>query len=124
MPSGLYRSSRPIRCANGSVIAALERILKETQMQPRAILFLSVLAAALTACDRQSNNPASGTGTSTPPSTSSSGSGQTNSPANVGAPSAAEKKQGANPVQGQVDPKQGEQHRDFQQKGDSKGPKQ
>jgi hypothetical protein len=97
-------------------------------MQPRAILFLSVLAAALAACDRQSNNPTAGTGTSTPPSTSSSGSGQTsgqtNSPANVGAPSTAEKKQGANPVQGQVDPKQGEQHRDFQQKGDSKGPKQ
>ena|SRR5688572_18544926 len=91
-------------------------------MQPRAILFLSVLAAALVACDRQSNNPPAGTGTSTP-STASSGSGQTNSPANAGAPSAAEKKHGGNPVQGQVDPKQGEQHRDFQQKGDGQGPR-
>ena len=34
-----------------------------------------------------------------------------------------EKKEGANPVQGQVDPKAGEQHRDFQQPGDSAGPK-
>ena len=34
-----------------------------------------------------------------------------------------EKKEGANPVQGQVDPKSPEQHRDFQQKGDGAGPK-
>jgi hypothetical protein len=27
-----------------------------------------------------------------------------------------------NPTQGQVDPKHGEQHRDFQQKGDAAGP--
>jgi hypothetical protein len=44
-------------------------------------------------------------------------------PANIGQPgSQAEKKEGANPVQGQVDPKQSEQHRDFQQRGDGKGP--
>ena len=34
-----------------------------------------------------------------------------------------EKKEGANPQQGQVDPKSPEQHRDFQQKGDGAGPK-
>jgi hypothetical protein len=34
-----------------------------------------------------------------------------------------EKKDGANPVQGQVDPKRSDQHRDFQQKGDAAGPK-
>jgi hypothetical protein len=34
-----------------------------------------------------------------------------------------EKKEGANPVQGQVDPKAGEQQRDFKQRGDSAGPK-
>jgi hypothetical protein len=45
-------------------------------------------------------------------------------PANIGQPaSQAEKKEGANPVQGQVDPKQPEQQRDFQQRGDSAGPK-
>ena len=37
-----------------------------------------------------------------------------NTPANVGAPSAAEKHEGSNPQQGQVDPKQPEQRRDFQ----------
>ena len=34
-----------------------------------------------------------------------------------------EKKDGANPVQGEVDPKAAEQRRDFQQKGDGAGPK-
>lgn len=37
--------------------------------------------------------------------------------------STEEKKEGANPVQGQVDPKDAQQHRDFQQKGDGAGPK-
>ena len=36
--------------------------------------------------------------------------------ANLGAPSAAEQKDGATPVQGHVDPKQPEQKRDFEQK--------
>jgi hypothetical protein len=34
-----------------------------------------------------------------------------------------EKKEGANPVQGQVDPKDSNQRRDFQQRGDGAGPK-
>ena len=42
----------------------------------------------------------------------------------TGAPTAGEKKEGSNPMQGQVDPKQGAQHRDFQQPGDKSGPKQ
>jgi hypothetical protein len=47
-----------------------------------------------------------------------------NTPANIGQPgSQEEKKDGANPVQGQVDPKQEEQHKDFQQRGDAAGPK-
>jgi hypothetical protein len=37
-----------------------------------------------------------------------------NTPANVGQPSAAEKHEGSNPQQGQVDPKQPEQRKDFQ----------
>jgi hypothetical protein len=44
-------------------------------------------------------------------------------PANIGQPSSQEKKDGANPVQGQVDPKAPEQQRDFKQKGDAAGPK-
>ena len=34
-----------------------------------------------------------------------------------------ERKEGANPQQGQVDPKSPEQHRDFEHKGDAAGPK-
>jgi hypothetical protein len=37
-----------------------------------------------------------------------------NTPANAGAPSQAEKQEGSNPQQGQVDPKQPEQRKDFQ----------
>lgn len=54
---------------------------------------------------------------------SSAAAGSSTTPANVGTPSRAEKREGANPVQGQVDPKQAEQHRDFQKPGDGAGPK-
>jgi hypothetical protein len=43
-------------------------------------------------------------------------------PANIGTPTTAEKKEGANPVQGQVDPKHADQQRDFQSRGDAAGP--
>ena len=92
-------------------------------MQLKPLLLAAAFAASLmSGCDRDRNNPppSAGTTTTAPPATSSSsssGSGQT------AAPTMAEKKHGANPVQGQVDPKQPEQHRDFQQKGDAQGPK-
>jgi len=80
----------------------------------------AVLAATLflaAACDRPPQprtDPAAGAGPSAPvirpmPET--------------GSPTAAEKKEGSNPVQGQVDPKQNEQRKDFQQPGDGAGPK-
>ena len=87
-------------------------------MRSRTLLFLSLLAA-LAACDRQANNPPAGAGTSAPPAAYPTQESSSSS----GAPSMAEKKHGANPVQGQVDPKQPDQHRDFQQKGDGQGPK-
>jgi hypothetical protein len=71
----------------------------------------------LAGCDRPSNQPA-GAGASAPPQSNTP-----TTPANIGQPqSQAEKREGANPTQGQVDPKQAEQHRDFQHKGDSAGP--
>jgi hypothetical protein len=61
------------------------------------------------------------------PESSSAGSSATTTrttPADLGKPaSAEEKREGANPQQGQVDPKQAEQHKDFQQRGDQAGPK-
>jgi hypothetical protein len=45
-----------------------------------------------------------------------------NTPANIGQPSHSEKQEGANPQQGQVDPKESKQHKDFQRDGDPAGP--
>lgn len=93
-------------------------------MKTTILTIATALALGLFAgCDR---NPQSRT-TATPPA-APAGSGatgaQSNTPANAGTPSAAEKKDGANPVQGQVDPKQPAQNKDFRQPGDGAGPKQ
>jgi len=45
-----------------------------------------------------------------------------NTPANIGQPSAQESKEGANPTQQQVDPKEKAQRRDFEMRGDQRGP--
>jgi hypothetical protein len=97
--------------------------MKTTILTIATALALGLLAG----CDR---DPQQQRTTATPPA-APAGSGATGAqsntpttPANAGTPSAAEKKEGANPTQGQVDPKQGEQHKDFQQRGDGAGPKQ
>jgi hypothetical protein len=90
-------------------------------------LATALALGTLAGCDRTPNERAK----AAPPSTSSAGTGGTTgasttptTPANAGTPSEAEKKTGSNPVQGQVDPKQREQHKDFQHRGDGAGPKQ
>lgn len=83
---------------------------------------VALALGALTGCDRNPN-PSQSKTTPPPAGTGSSSATTPSTPANVGAPSTAEKKEGSNPVQGQVDPKQGEQHKDFQQKGAGAGPK-
>ena len=95
--------------------------MKTTLVSIAVALALGTLAG----CDRNPNPNPSATKTTPPPAGtgSSSATATPGTPANVGTPSAAEKKEGANPVQGQVDPKQGEQHKDFQQKGAGAGPK-
>lgn len=89
-------------------------------MKPIPIIVATALAlGTLAGCDRKpEQRPASAGSTSTPQSANTPG-----TPANAGTPSSAEKKEGSNPVQGQVDPKQPAQHKDFQQKGDGAGPK-
>lgn len=85
---------------------------------------VALALGTLTGCDRNPNP--SQTKTTPPPAATGSSSATTTTPttpANVGTPSAAEKKAGSNPVQGQVDPKQNEQTKDFQQKGAGAGPK-
>ena len=77
------------------------------------------LAAALAACDRNAPNP-----TPAPKTSSSAGaSAPVRSSVNNGSGNSEDNRNGSNPVQGQVDPNQAEQHRDFQQRGDAAGPK-
>jgi hypothetical protein len=96
-------------------------------MKPTILTIATALAlGALVGCDRNPEQRPAGTGssqarTATPPATPPADT--SNTPANIGQASQTEKKDGANPVQGQVDPKQGEQHKDFQQRGDGTGPR-
>jgi len=91
-------------------------------------IHLVVLAAALAlaaGCNKSPDPAKPSTGADkASPSQPQANTPSTPAPASVGqTASPEEKKEGANPVQGQVDPKAGEQHRDFQQKGDGAGPK-
>lgn len=79
------------------------------------LIAASVAAAVMTAaCDRppqpRTEPAAAGSGTTSAPRPQ------------TGTPSPAEKREGANPTQGQVDPKESAQHKDFQQRGDAAGP--
>jgi hypothetical protein len=90
-------------------------------MLSRTLIVAAVLAA-LAGCDKASG-PNASRDTSKGDASSTAGASQTPStPANLPPSTQAEKREGANPVQGQVDPKEGAQHKDFQQKGDSAGP--
>jgi hypothetical protein len=88
----------------------------------KPILAAAVLAATvlLAACERQ---PQPRTAPSSGPSTSPGPSATQPPQPQTGAPTLEQKKEGGNPVQGQVDPKQGAQHKDFSQPGDQAGPK-
>ena len=90
---------------------------------------LLTLAAAIAlgaaACDRNTgqsksaSSPEAGAGASAPRESSTP-----STPANLGPPqSQEEKREGANPVQQQVDPKQEEQQRDFRMLGEGAGPR-
>ena len=89
-------------------------------MKPTLIIVATALAlGTLAGCDsKPEQRPASAGSSAAPQSNTPS------TPANVGTPSAAEKKEGSNPVQGQVDPKDSAQKKDFEQKGSGAGPKQ
>ena len=103
--------------------------MKTTLLSVSIALALGTLAA----CDRNPQQrpattpPANTAPSSTAPSgTAGTGSSATttpSTPANAGTPSAAEKREGSSPVQGQVDPKDTVQKKDFEQKGAGAGPK-
>ena len=89
----------------------------------RLITLVAALSLAFAAgCGRNTNTPPSPK-TDTSSAVPSAAAGSSTTPANTAAPTTAEKRDGANPVQGQVDPKAADQHRDFKNDGDSAGPK-
>ncbi len=82
---------------------------------------LAISLALAAGCDRRPMTPPSPKTDSLSP-VPQAAAGSSTTPANVGTPTTAQKRDGSNPVQGQVDPKSGAQHRDFQQRGDGAGP--
>ena len=83
-------------------------------MPPRKSLIAALAAVALlAACDRPPQPR-------TEPSAGSGASGVTQPPRPE--TNATKSEASGNPVQGQVDPKQGVQHKDFKQPGDGAGP--
>ena len=98
-------------------------------MKPTLLVVSVALAlGTLAACDRNPNpqqRPATTPPSSTAPSSTAPSSAATGSSGTTtSSTSSTAKSDGAQPpAQGQVDAKQGEQHKDFQQKGDGAGPK-
>lgn len=96
-------------------------------MNVNAMLLCLAASLAITGCGRdepKSAQPASSGATSPATAPAAPASNTPPTPANVGQPqSTAERREGANPQQQQIDPKQPEQHRDFRHPGETAGPK-
>ena len=89
----------------------------------RIVILAAAVSLALAAgCDRTPNTPPSPR-TDNVSSAPSAAAGSSTTPANTGTPTTADKKQGSNPVQQQVDPKHADQHRDFKHPNEGAGPK-
>ena len=88
-------------------------------------LAVAISLGLLAGCNRSETTPPSPK-TDTSSATPSSASGSTTTSGTTssanGSPSTSEKREGANPTQGQVDPKDADQHRDFRHKDDASGP--
>ena len=77
------------------------------------VIALTVCTGLVTACDKApERDVAKQISRGAPPQPTTGAPAGT--PANAGTPSQAERQAGSNPVQGQVDPKQSEQRKDFQ----------
>jgi hypothetical protein len=77
------------------------------------VITFALCSGLLAACDKApQRDVAKQISRGTPPQPTTSATSST--PANVGTPSQSERQAGSNPVQGQVDPKQPEQRKDFQ----------
>ena len=85
-------------------------------MRPIAFTCAIALAicASLAACGKDADRDMSKDLSRAAPPPQPTTSAPQHTPANAGTPSSGEKAEGQNPVQGQVDPKQPEQRKDFQ----------
>lgn len=93
-------------------------------MTLRPIVICAALAL-LAACERAPETKSSSSPGQAAPQESAASGGTTTktTPAGITPPASQEdKREGRNPQQGQIDPKQSEQHKDFQQPGDDRGP--
>jgi hypothetical protein len=88
-----------------------------TRKQIALAVCCALSASLLAACNKPAPDANRGASQAQQPSPTTP-----STPANIGQPSSAEKKEGGNPVQGQVDPKEPAQRKDFQQRGDQSGP--
>jgi hypothetical protein len=86
------------------------------------VIALALCTGLLTACGKAPERDVAKQISRGAPPPQPTTSAPANTPANVGRPTQSEKQVGANPVQGQVDPKQPEQSRDFQRPGEQSGP--
>ena len=88
-------------------------------------LHISIIAVALAlaaGCDRGAERSKPSTQQSPPPASAAPSQPQAQTPTTP-APASAGSTVERNTTQGQVDPKQRDQHRDFEHKGDAAGPK-
>ena len=86
-------------------------------MNFRIAIAVITAAFAVAACNRTDTRPAA-TGSSAAPDRTPPATQTQNTPANLPAPSHAEKeRESSNPQSEQVDPKEPVQHRDFERKG-------
>ena len=85
-------------------------------------LAAALALAAAAGCDRNRPTPVPTPKTNAAAPASSGASAPVTSSVNNGAGNREDHRNGANPVQGQVDPNHAEQRRDFQQSGDAAGP--
>ena len=79
-------------------------------------LGIAISLAAAAGCDRRPTTPPSPK-TDSVSQAQAAAAGSSTTPANTGVPTSAD------PVQGQVDPKQADQHRDFRNNEDGAGPR-
>ena len=81
------------------------------------VIALALCTGLLAACDKAPQRDVAKQISRGAPPPQPTTSAPVGSPANLGVPSQSERQTGANPVQGQVDPKQPEQRKDFQRPG-------